>query len=163
MSTTASLTTIAICQIIITVGGLLAIIGLLYFLISTRKMIGAKTDQIMAKMQPMLDQATSIAEQARETTDKVSAKVDAIMTKAESTAGRVTDKVDVVTSRVEESVNPQIATAAGLMGAAVRFYQLYQDLSKLRKQSTGKQAEQPQKVECRQPVMSDVEEIESHI
>ena len=64
-------------------------------------------------MQPVVDQAMSIAEQAKETAEKVSDKVDSIMTKAEDTADKVTDKVQSVSDKVEEAVNPQSSQSRG--------------------------------------------------
>lgn len=128
MSNQVSLTIIAICQMIFALGGLLTAIALIYVLLSFKNMVSRKIDDAMASVQPVMDQAKSIAEQAKETADKVSVKVDAIMSKAETTANSVSEKVSTVSSRVEEAVNPQVATAAGIVGTAMKCYQLYRDL-----------------------------------
>ena len=132
MSSQASLTIIAICQIILTISIFAAVGGLLYAIFSFKKMISSKVDEAMGKVQPVVDQAKAISEQARETVEKVSDKVDSIMTKAETTADKVGEKVQSVSEKVETAINPQVAAAAGIVGSAVKCIQLYHDINKVR-------------------------------
>lgn len=136
MSTQVSLTIIAICQLL-TIIALLAIGGgLIYAIIMLKRMVSEKTDEMMSRVQPIVDQTKEIAEQARETAEKVSEKVDSIMTKAESTASRVTERVDHVTAMVEESVSPQAASIAGYVAAGLKAFQLFKDISASRASSS---------------------------
>lgn len=130
MSTVVSLTTIAICMIILTAATFLMTAGLVIAIFAFRKMISRKIDEAMDKVQPVVDQAKAIAEQAKNTTDRVSEKVDSIAAKAETTAERVGDKVQSVTEKVEESMSPQVMVAAGLIGTALRAFQIYREATK---------------------------------
>ncbi len=128
----SALTTIAICQIITTVMIFLGIGGLIFAIFAFKNMISKKLDELMNRVQPVVDRAESIAQSAKETAEKVSEKVDHIMTKAESTADSVTTKVQSVSNRVEEAVNPQVVAAAGVVGTAVKCMQLYRDIMQIR-------------------------------
>ena len=132
---TSQLTIIAICQIIMTAAGFIAVIAFVYAIFAFKALISRKINEVMGKVQPVVDQAMSIAEQAKETAEKVSDRVDSIMTKAEDTADKVTDKVQSVSDKVEEAVNPQIVTIAGIVGTAARCVQIYKDIMDVRKQS----------------------------
>jgi len=144
MSTTTSLGIMAICQLIATVAILVAAAGLVCAIILFKRMISAKIDEMMNRVQPILDQTKDIARQAKETAEKVSEKVDSIMTKADDTAGKVADRMDSVTAKVEEAVSPQAATFAGYAAAALKAVQLFQKLASVKqsaKPSRGKEAE----------------------
>lgn len=132
MSSHASLTTIAICQLITTVMIFLTAAGLIIAIIMFKRMIGAKIDEAMNRVQPIIDQTKEIAEQAKETAEKVSEKLDSIMTKAESTATKVSDRMDSVTAKVEQSVSPQAATIAGYVTAGLKAAQLFKDILAVR-------------------------------
>ncbi|MCL5104129.1 MAG: hypothetical protein M1133_08440 [Armatimonadetes bacterium] len=132
MSTDTALTTIAICQLVMVVAGVVAVGGLIYAIFAFKGMISSKIDEAISKVQPVMDRAESIAEQAKETAEKVSDKVDAIMAKAEETADTVGDKVQSVSTKVEEAMNPQVVAVAGVVGTAVRCLQLYRDIVKVR-------------------------------
>lgn len=136
MPTQTSLMIIAICQMVFALVGVVVVIALIWAVRSFKKMISNKMDEAMGRVQPVVDQARSIAEQARETAESVGRKVDTIMAKAEDTADRIGEKVQTVSSRVEEAVNPQVAAAAGVVGAIMKAVQLYQDVSAMR-QSVG--------------------------
>ena len=132
MSNQVSLTIIAVCQIILTAAIFIAVAGLIYAIFAFKKMISDKIDEAMGRVQPVVDQARGIAEQARDTAEKVSNKVDSIMMKAETTADRVGEKVQSVSERVETAINPQVAAAAGIVGSAVKCVQLFNDITKIR-------------------------------
>lgn len=140
MSNTTALTIIAICQIVYAVVGLLAVLGIIYAIFALKKMVSDKIDEAFNRIQPVVNQAQSIAEQARETSEKVSAKVDAIMSKAENTADQVSNRVVTATNKVESAINPQVASTAGMIGAAIKAYQLYQDFLKIKQTVQSKPA-----------------------
>lgn len=129
MSTQASLTIIAICQLltmitVVAIGG-----AVIYAIFMFRRFISGKIDEILNRIQPILDQTKDIAVQAKETAEKVSEKVDSIMTKAETTATKVSERMDNVTAKVEESVSPQAANIAGYIAAGLKALQLFKDIS----------------------------------
>lgn len=129
MTTEGALVWIAICQTIFALAGLAAAIAIIYGIFAFKHLASSKIDDAMARIQPVVDQAKSVAEQARDTAERVSSKVDSIMEKAEITADRVGDRVQALSERVEEAVSPQVITAAGLVSAAVKFFQIYRDLN----------------------------------
>lgn len=142
MSSDASLTTIAICQLITTLMIFLTAAALIVAIFMFKKMVSDKVDELMNRVQPIVDQTKQIAEQAKETAEKVSEKVDSIMTKAESTAAKVTERMDNVTAKVEQSVSPQAANIAGYVAAGLKALQLFKDISAVRQS-----ASHPPKVE----------------
>lgn len=129
MSNSASMTIIAVCQLLTTTMVVVIGVGLIYALLKMKKMLNDKMDDLMNRVQPIVDQTKEIAEQAKETAEKVSEKVDSIMTKAEGTATRVTERMDNVTAKVEESVTPQAANIAGYVAAGLKALQLFRDIS----------------------------------
>ena len=135
-SSDASLMIIAICQMVFAFIGIVVAAALIYAIFAFKGMISQKVDEAMAKVQPVMDRAESIAQQAKETADKVSEKMDAIATKAEVTADKVGDRVQAVSEKVESAVNPQLVTVAGLVGAAAKCFQIYQDYSKLKQEGS---------------------------
>ncbi|MCL5104652.1 MAG: hypothetical protein M1133_11155 [Armatimonadetes bacterium] len=137
MSNTTALTIIATCQLIMTAAGVVAVGGLIYAIFAFKGMISSKIDEALSKVQPVIDRAESVAEQAKETAEHVSGKVDAIMAKAEETADTVGDKVQSVSTKVEEAMNPQVVAVAGVVGTAVRCLQLYSDIVKARRPGNG--------------------------
>ena len=138
MSSSSALTTIAICQLIMTIAGFLTALALIYVLFAFKKMISNKVDEAMGKVQPVVDQAKAIAEQARQTAEMVGSKVDSIMTRAESTADKVGEKVESVTTKVDEAVSPQVATTAAVISGAIRCIQIYQDINRIRDEGLGR-------------------------
>lgn len=143
MTQEASLTTIAICQILFAVLFFAAVIALIYALTALKRMINQKLDEAMNRVQPVVDrahsvveQAQSVAEQANRTVETVSAKIDSIAARAETTADRVGSSVESVTARVEEAMNPQVVAAAGIAGSAAKCLQLYRDILRLRQAVT---------------------------
>lgn len=139
MTQEASLTTIAICQILFAVLFFAAVIALIYALLALKRTINQKFDDAMNRVQPLVDsarsvveQAQSVAEQANRTVETVSAKIDSIASRAENTADRVGSSVESVTAKVEEAMSPQVVAAAGIAGSAVKCLQLYRDILKLR-------------------------------
>lgn len=133
MSTQAALTSIAVCQIIITALIFLAAAGLFVGILILRKFLSDKIDQVLDRVQPILDQTKGIAEQAKQTAEHVSETVDSIMNKAETTADKVTTRMDSVTAKVEESVSPQAATVAGYVAAGLKALQLVKEISATRR------------------------------
>lgn len=133
MSSDVSLTIIAICQLVATVAVAALAGALVWAVFKFKRMISDKIDEAMAKVQPVVDQAQHIAEQAKATADNVSTKVDAIMAKAEDTADQIGCRVQAVSEKVEDAINPQVAAAAGVVGAVVKAVQLYQDVNSIRK------------------------------
>lgn len=120
-----------------TAAGLVAVLALVYAIFAFKNMLSSKIDEAMSKVQPVVDRAESIAQQAKETAEKVSDKVDSIMTRAESTADTVSSRVESVSSKVEEAVNPQMVVVAGVVGTAVKCLQLYHDIAKIRHENSG--------------------------
>ena len=142
MTTLQSLNAIAICQIIITVLFFITAGAIVFAIVMLKKMLEKKLNQAIAMMQPVVDkakvvadQAQTIAVQAKETTENVSAKVEAMIDKAESTADNVESKIRVASVRVDEALNPQVMTAAGIVGIGLRLFQLYRDITKIREES----------------------------
>jgi|YNPBryantNP2012_1023418.scaffolds.fasta_scaffold29409_2 hypothetical protein len=130
MSADASLTMIAICQLVTTLAGVAAVVGLIYAIVSFKRMISRKIDEVMAKVMPVVDQAKLIAEGARETAQKVGDKVDSIMTKAENTADQLTDRMQRISTKVEEAVSPQVVAAAGIVSGVMKAMQICRDIGK---------------------------------
>ena len=129
MSTGTSLGIMAICQLISSCAIVVAAAGLVVAIILFKRMISAKVDEMMNRVQPILDQTKDIAQQAKETAELVSQKVDSIMTKADDTAGKVSSRLDSVSAKVEEAVSPHAATFAGYAAAALKAFQLFQQIS----------------------------------
>lgn len=129
MSTESSLTAIAICQIITTAMVFLTAAALVVVVFMFKRMVNQKIEEVMNRVQPIIDQTQQVAQQARETAEMVGEKVDSIMTKAESTAGRVTERMDSVSAKVEEAISPKAATVAGYAAAALRALQLFQQVA----------------------------------
>jgi len=129
MSTGTSLAIMAICQLIATVAIVVAAAGLVVAIILFKRMISAKVDEMMNRVQPILDQTKDIAQQAKETAEKVSEKMDSIMTKADDTVEKVSSRMDSVSAKVEEAVSPHAATFAGYAAAALKAFQLFQQIS----------------------------------
>ena len=129
MSTETSLGIIAICQLIATIAIVAAAAGLVIAIIYFKRMINSKIDEMMNRVQPILDQTKEIAQQAKETAELVGEKVDSIMTRADNTAEKVSSRMDSVTAKVEEAVSPQAATFAGYAAAALKALQLFQQIA----------------------------------
>jgi len=132
MSTGASLTTIAICQLVATIAMLALAGGLLYAVFAFKRMISKKIDQAMAEVKPIAEQARSVAEQAKRTADTVNEKVDSIMTTAEDAAASAGNTVQNVSRRMEEAVNPQIVNIAGLVGTIAKCIRAWHEASAAR-------------------------------
>lgn len=139
MSTEHALIWIAVCQTVTTLMVFLTAGALIYVFLKFKQMISEKADEVTKRIQPILDQTQQIAVQAKQTAELVSEKVDSIMTKAETTAGNVTDRMDSVSAKVEEAVSPQAAQVAGYAVAAVKAFQLFQQIAAV------KQAAKPKK------------------
>ena len=144
MTTEASLTTIAICQLAAAIAMLALAVGLLYAVFAFKRMISKKIDHAMAEVKPVAEQARSIAEQARHTADTVSEKVDSIMTTAEDAATSAGNTVQSVSRRMEEAVNPQIVNIAGLVATIAKCVQAWHDVSACRR---SKPVEEPSPAE----------------
>lgn len=127
MSSSTSLNIIAICQILLTLGGIVAVAALVYGVLTIKKLITSKVDEALNRVQPIVDQAKSIVDQAHDTTQKVSEKVEAVVNRAESTVDNLTDKVDVLSNKVEQSINPQVIAMAGVVGTAIKCAQIYKE------------------------------------
>jgi len=145
MSTGASLTTMAICQLVATIAVLALVGGLLYVVRGFKRMVSTKIDQAMAEVKPIAEQARSIAEQAKCAADTVSEKVDSIMTAAEDAATSAGNTVQNVSRRMEEAVNPQIVNIAGLVGTIAKCIQAWREVSAAR--CCSRPAEEPSPAE----------------
>jgi len=143
MSSDTPLWIIAVCQLITTAAGVVAVVAMVYAIIAFKKMISTKIDEAMNRVQPVVDRAEAIAQSAKETAEKVSEKVDHIMTRAESTAETVSDKVESVSTKVEEAMNPQVVAVAGVVGTAVRCMQIYRDIVQIRQGAAPQEPEKP--------------------
>lgn len=133
MSTATSLGIIAICQLIATIAIVAAAAGLVVAIVFFKRMIGSKIDEMMNRVQPILDQTKEIAQQAKETAELVSEKVDSIMTRADNTAEKVSSRMDSVSAKVEQAVSPQTANVAGYVAAALKAFQLFRDIAAVSK------------------------------
>ena len=142
MSSETSLIIIAICQLAMIVAAIVLVGVVAWAIFAFKRLVTTKVDEAMAKVQPVVDQAKSIAEQAKQTADTVSEKVDSIMTRADDTAGKVTEKVESVSTKLEEALTPQVVTAGGVIGAAVKCVELFKDASKLKKTAEESVAEE---------------------
>ena len=134
MSVPSGVTIIAICTLILTLGTILVTGAILWLILSFKKMVNNKINEAMAKVQPIVDQAQTVANQIGDSTQKLTSAVNTIATKAEETANTVGDKVKTMSAKVEDAVNPQVVTIAGMVGTATRCYQIYHDLVKLREE-----------------------------
>ena len=133
-----ALNLIAVCQVITTIAAIVSVAVFIWAVFAFKSLITRKIDLFFAKVQPVVDEAKSIAEQARDTTEKVSEKVDSIMSRAESTANTVSEKVESVSGKLEEAINPQIAVAVGVLEAGVKLVHIYREIVQSR-QSKGTQ------------------------
>jgi len=133
MNQETSLAIMAICQLVSMVAIVALVIGFYIMFIKMRKMIDEKVDEALAKVQPILDQATAVANQAKATADTIGAKVDSIANKAETTAGKVGDTVQLLSGKVDQAVTPKVAAAIGIAGAAIKLVELYSTINKMRK------------------------------
>jgi hypothetical protein len=141
MTSSASLTAIAICQVLTALAGLATAVVLIYAVVSFRQFINRKVDEAMNRVQPIVDEAKSVAEQARETAEKVSEKVDTMVTRAGTTVDRVGDQVESVSAKVEEAISPQVIAVAGILGTAVKCAQIYKDIVAANQQPDGAKPE----------------------
>lgn len=128
MSGSTQLSIIAACQVLLTLAALAVVGVLIYGVVSLKKLVQSKVDEAMSRVQPIVDKAQFVAEQARETAETVSKKVDSMVTRAETTVERVGEKVDSVSAKVEECISPQVVTVAGIVGTAVKCAQIYKDI-----------------------------------
>jgi hypothetical protein len=103
-----------------------------------KKMVNDRVDEALTKVQPILDQATAVANQAKATADTIGAKVDSIANKAETTAGKVGDTVQLLSGKVDQAVTPKVAAAIGIAGAAIKLVELYSTINKMRKHKDSK-------------------------
>jgi len=143
MSSEASLTTIAICQLLTTIAWIVVVAAIVYAVFAFKKLVQTKIDEAMGRVQPVVDQAKAVAEQAKETAENVSSKIDSIMTAADRTAEHVGATVRNVSTSVESAVSPQVATAAGLVTAAVKCVEIYRDVNKSRRPKVERSEEVP--------------------
>ncbi len=133
MTQEVSLGIMAICQLVSTIAIVALAIGFIYMFFSMKKMVNDRVDEAMTKVQPILDQATAVANQAKATADTIGAKVDSIANKAETTAGKVGDTVQLLSGKVDQAVTPKVAAAIGIAGAAIKLVELYSTINKMRK------------------------------
>lgn len=140
MSNSAAINAIAVCQVIMTVAGVVAVAVIVYAVFAFKKLVNNKVDEAMNRVQPIVEQAKSVAEQARDTAERVSEKVDTMVSRAESTVGMVGDRVDSLSAKVEEGISPQIITVAGIVGTAVKCAQIYKEIMSAREGPGGADA-----------------------
>ena len=138
MSQELSLAIMAICQFVSMLAIVALVIGFYIMFIKMKKMVDEKVDEALAKVQPILDQATAVANQAKATADTIGAKVDSIANKAETTAGKVGDTVQLLSGKVDQAVTPKVAAAIGIAGAAIKLVELYSTINKMRKHKDSK-------------------------
>ena len=143
MSSETSLTTIAICQLVMILAATVLVGVVAWAVFAFKRLVTNKIDEAMAKVQPVVDQAKSIADQAKQTADTVSEKVDSIMTKADDTTSKVTEKVESVSTKLEEALTPQVVTVGGVIGAAAKCVELFKDASKLKKTAEESVSQEP--------------------
>lgn len=131
---------------------------------SSAGQVGDRLDSIMEKVETASGQINTTLENI---TSQVNTTVGSIMDRADNTAGRVTGAVDTIVHKAETTADnvsnsvsgavygaskkveasPQMATAASLVGTAVRVFEIYRDISKMRQarevSTTGPQQPQP--------------------
>ena len=145
MTTETSVGIIAVCQLIFAVVGIAAVLAIIWGVFALKKFANKKADEVMERLQPIVDQAKQVAEKANQTAENVSKKIDSIASKAENTAEEVTDKVKGVSEKVEQAVSPQVVAAAGAVSAAVKCFEIYRDVMALKHSGDG--PEEPKKSE----------------
>ena len=135
MSGSTSLTIIAICQLLTTIAGIVAVGAMVWMFFAFKKLVTKKVDEAIGMVKPVADQAKSIAEQARKTADMACERVDTMMSRMESTVETVGDKVEEISTKVEEAISPQMIAAAGIVGTAAKAAQIYRDIKKVSQES----------------------------
>jgi peptidoglycan hydrolase CwlO-like protein len=142
MTTEASLTIMAICQLLWT----LAIVGLAIAILVTVKKaktaVEAKTQEMMDKIDPIIADVKNISTQAKDTVDTLAARVDNVAGRVEDTATKLTehvdnmseqveqttsrlvDRVDSVADRIDSAVTPQVASAAGTVATVAKVIEV---------------------------------------
>jgi len=135
MSGSTSLTIIAICQLLTTIAGIVAVGAMVWIFFAFKKLVTKKIDQAMGMVKPIADEAKAIAEHARKTADTACERVDTMMSRMESTMDTVGDKVEAVSAKVEEAISPQMIAAAGIVGTAAKAAQIYRDIKKVSQES----------------------------
>ena len=135
MSSSTSLTIIAICQLLSVIAAIVAVGAMVWVFFAFKKLVSKKIDEAIGLVKPVADQAKSIAEQARKTADTACERVDTMMSRMESTVDTVGDKVEAVSAKVEEAISPQMIAAAGVVGTAAKAAQIYRDIKKVSQES----------------------------
>ncbi|OFX15012.1 MAG: hypothetical protein A2Z18_03210 [Armatimonadetes bacterium RBG_16_58_9] len=133
MSSETSLSVIAICQLLLIVSAIALVGVVVWAVLAFKKLVKDKLDELMGKVDPVLDQAKSVAEKARETADSISEKLDSIATKADDTVANLTESVESVSNKLEEAMTPQVVTVGSVIGAAAKCVELFKDVATLRK------------------------------
>lgn len=144
MSTETSLGIVAICQLIMTIAILVGTAGVIIAIFLFKKTIGAKLDELLCRIEPILEQTKEIAEHAKETSEKLNTTVESILSKADNTADRLSSQVGVVADKVAQVVSPQAATVATYATAAVKGFQLIQQVIAARRAAASQADVQPE-------------------
>jgi methylthioribose-1-phosphate isomerase len=129
-----SLSIIAICQAVMVVAGLGTAIGIIYAIVSFKKALVSKIDEAFERVEPVIDSAAKVAQQAQETVERVSEKVDRIAAKAAETTEAVGDRVQSVTQKFDEVLNPEVMKAVGIGTAILKAFNLVQLVRKAHRQ-----------------------------
>jgi|GEM_PF-5996001 uncharacterized protein YoxC len=127
MSESASLTLIAICQLVLTIAVLAVAIGLLYAVFQLKRTVAEKLDQVTGQIRPISEKAHAITEQVQSTVDKAAGKVDTMMTAAEDAVVGITDAIRNVSRKVEESFSPRVATIAALAVSIAKCLRIWRE------------------------------------
>lgn len=113
MTPEASLTIIAICQLLGAIAFVALVIAIIVVIKKAKTALDSKTKEIMDKVDPIIQDAKRISAQTKETVDTVAARVDSVAGKVEETARNISDRVDSVAERVDCAVTPQMTKAVG--------------------------------------------------
>ncbi|MDH7601057.1 MAG: DUF948 domain-containing protein [Armatimonadota bacterium] len=126
MSESASLTLIAISQLVATIAVVILCVGMLYSMVLFRRMLSNKTDQLLAQIKPISERAQAIAEQAKQTADKALEKVDSMMSAAEDAVVSASDTARSVSRKIDESFTPRMAKIAALAVSIAKCVRVWQ-------------------------------------
>lgn len=130
MTQEQALTMMAWCQLVSAIGMVCVFVALIYLIKTTKKYLDLKVNEILAKLEPVVQQAKAVTEQAKETVDLVGTKIDSITDKADTAVTKVGHTVQLFSGKLEKAVTPKVASVLAIVGAATRLLQLYQSITK---------------------------------
>lgn len=142
MTEQASLTVIAVCQIILVVLLFAAVAAILYALFAVRQTINQKVDEAMQRIEPVLEHTKAVVEQARSAAECANRTVEGVSERVDAIVSRAQDTAESVTAKLEQAVSPQVIAAAGAAGTVLKCVQLYRDILELRRVASRQEREE---------------------